>query len=162
MAAPLLKTLSARARLASPFIRRGVRQGLSFNQIRSVLREEGLGLTVSELSPIVKSERALRLHGENLRYLPFNARPDPRKLPVSITSMRRRYAYNVEVYGYSAKTGETMARYITVSTDTLLTRGEAEDAAAESILSEFDNYGMEIDRTQLRFVQESSLYRPFG
>lgn len=159
---PLLKTLSPKARLASPFIRRGVREGLSFNQIRTVLRKHELGLTSSELSPIVRAERALNEHGRNLRYLPFDARPNPARLPISITATTRRYSYTVQAFGYAADSGISQARHITISTDILLTRREAESAAVEAIVGQFENYAMEVETVQLEFVQESSLYRPFG
>lgn len=157
MARSLLGRLSPKARVAYPIIKSGVRSGLTFNEIRSALKRSELGITSAELSPIVRYERELVIHGYNLKFLPMNRRPNPARLPTSITSQRSRYLYTVQVFGYMADTGETFARYVNVASDELITRAQAEDQAATVVLGRFERYKMEVESTQLSFVQKASV-----
>lgn len=158
MAASLLSRLSAKARIASPFIRSGVRQGLKFNAIAHFLKTKDLGLRSTELAQLLRRERELLQHGKNLRFLPFNRTPDPSKLPLSVTTQRRKYAYTVQVFGFLSDTGATFARHITISTNSLLTRRETELQATDVILSGFNEYNLEVDAVQLEFVQKAEVF----
>lgn len=157
MARGLLSTMSPKARVAYPIIKSGVRSGLSFNQIRTALAKSELGITSAELSPIVRYERELVIHGQNLKFLPHNRRPNPDRLPTSITSQKSKFLYTVQVFGFIGGSGETFARYVNVATNELITRAEAEEAASHTILGRFDQYKMEVESTQLTYVQKASV-----
>lgn len=155
MPIPFLHTLNLRARTAYPIIRRGVREGLSNRGIAETLRNNKLGINNSVLGEIVRREKAIIQHGQNLKFLPVNRRPNPEKLPVAITQQLREYAYTVRMRWYIEDTGELYTRHITVSSSKLLTRGEAQSIAEEMMQDNPENYPLDFLDSQLVFVQRS-------
>lgn len=152
MALPLLASLTAAARFAYPFIARGVREGLSANAIGKALQAQGAGIRRSELLKLVRRETEIWTHGQNLRYLNLTAKPNEANLPEALTTIRRRYSYVVELRGQSMSDGSSVVRNVTVSTDKLLTRGEAEDIASLYAEDGPQQYGLEVSSVLLTSV----------
>lgn len=143
---PFLASLSPRERTAYPFIRQGVREGLSSRQILSVLQEHlGSGLRRQRLLDLMRLENIEQTTGATLRYLNRDAYPNPQRLPDALSKIRRNYSFDIEVRGTLLDTDEPYSRYVTVTTDALLTRGDLEAAAMEAVEVEAGRYGMAVD-----------------
>ena len=71
--------------------------------------------------------------GPVLSALGLNRRPNPLRLPPALTKIRRAFSFTVRVRGVDVETGATSESFVTVTTDTLLTRGEIEALAAQAI-----------------------------
>lgn len=152
MPGPLLETLSAAARFAFPFISRGVREGLSARAIGRSLRAQGVPINNADLFTLVRRESEIWTHGQNLRFLNLGSRPREAALPEALTTIRRKFSYVVELRGSSLSDGASVVRNVTVSTDRLLTRGEAEDIASMYAETGRKEYGMAVDRVLLTSV----------
>jgi hypothetical protein len=145
MAGSFLDFLSAAARASYPFIQRGVREGLSANAIQKSLSANDIHLRRTTILDLVRRERELVSAGSSLKFLNRNARPDPRRLPEALTSLRRQYSFTVEVRGTSLSNGESRVQNVTVVSDRLLTRGEIEDVAEGFATDGGERYGMNVD-----------------
>ena len=140
MVAPFLLGLSSRARRASPIIRRGVREGVSSRALTGILQRAGLGIrrqTLLDIMRLVEGEAAI---GPVLSALGINRRPNPLRLPPALTKIRRAFSFTVRVSGLDVDTGVSSERFVTVTTDTLLTRGEVEALAEQAIETDRDRY----------------------
>lgn len=146
MAAPLIAGLTRAARIAMPFIERGVREGLSSRAIESAIRAGGLSVPRRQvLLDVMRGLKGIEDSGKSLKFLRQGARPDPSRMPEALTRIRRQFSYTVEVRGTHVSTGSPFVQHVTVTSDSLLTRAEMEEAAAEAVDSSKDRYGMEIE-----------------
>ena len=140
MVAPFLLRQSPRARRASPIIRRGVREGISSRALTGILQRAGLGIrrqTLLDLMRLIEGEIAI---APILSALGLNRRPNPLRLPPAITKIRRAFSFTVRVRGADSDTGIETEQFVTVTTDTLLTRGEIEALAEQAIESDLSRY----------------------
>ena len=149
MPLPYLATLTASARMAWPAIVRGVREGLSARAIGRAIRAAGIAISNEALFEVSRRERDVWTHGLALRYLNPGIRPNPFTLPESLTRLTRAFAFTVEVRGRLVDTAAAVKQYITISTETLMTRRELEEMAAEIAASGVGRYGLEVEDTVL-------------
>jgi hypothetical protein len=140
-----LDTLSATARQAYPIIQRGVREGLSSRALDSLIRE-GLGSSIRRqtLLDIIRDVRNIFDVGAQLRFLNQESRPNPARLPEALTKIRREFSFTVEVRGIFGPTGLSTIQNVTITSDTLLTRREMEEAAIEAVEEGSDRYQLDI------------------
>lgn len=144
MAAPFLLGLSSRARRASPLIRRGVREGVSSRALTGILQRAGLGIrrqTLLDIMRLMEGEAAI---GPVLSALGLNRRPNPLRLPPALTKIRRAFSFTVRALGSDAATGVEREQFITVTSDTLLTRGEIEALAEQAIEDDLSRYKLTV------------------
>lgn len=149
MVAPFLAGLSLRARRASPIIRRGVREGVSSRQLTQILQKAGLGIrrqTLLDIMRLVEGEAAI---APVLSALGINRRPNPLRLPPAITKIRRAFSFTVRVSGLDTDTGGALEQFVTVTSDTLLTRGEIEALAEQAIERDLDRYKISLSASLL-------------
>ena len=149
MGIPFLLKLSSRARRASPMIRRGVREGVSSRDITRILQKAGLGIRRQTLLDIMRAVGEEAAIGPVLSALGISRRPNPFRLPPALTKIRRAYSFTVRVHGTELDTGITSERFVTVTTDTLLTRGEIEALADEAIGADAGRYPLVYSNTLL-------------
>lgn len=128
------------AKRALSGIRGGVAQGVAPRVIQKVLEKAGIPVPQPTLTKVITAERRRREAGARLRNLGRNRRPNPTRLPLSLTPIARAYAFLVELKGVSASTGEAVTKWMTVSTDELLTRGEIEAGAQEMFDADAEAY----------------------
>lgn len=140
---PFWEELTASARLAYPVIQGGVRQGLSIADIGQIVRSSGLRIANDALSQAVALERDLVDRGSRLKFLPLDARPNPENLPEALTEIQRAYSFVVAVTGQVAGGARSQTIHVTVSTDSLLTRREIEDAAISAVEGNAGKYGIQ-------------------
>ena len=149
MALPFLLKLSPRARRASPLIRRGVREGVSSRQMTRILQKAGLGIrrqTLLDIMRLMEGEAAI---GPVLSALGINRLPNPMRLPPALTKIRRAFSFTVRVRGLDVESGISSERFVTVTTDTLLTRGELEALAQEAIETDLNRYQLTVSAALL-------------
>lgn len=145
MAAPLIAGLTRAARLALPFIERGVREGLSSRAIERAIRDGGLSAPRRQvLLDTMRALKGVEDAGKALKFLRQDARPDPSRLPEALTTIRRQYSFTVEVRGTLISTGEDFVQHVTVTSDSLLTRAEMEEAAVEAVDQGQERYGIKV------------------
>lgn len=123
-------------------IRGAVTQGVAPKVLEKTLERAGIPVPEPTLTKVIETERRRRAAGARLKNLGRNRRPNPTRLPLSLTPIARAYAFLVEVRGTAVSTGETVQRWITISTDQLLTRGEIEDQAQAIVEGDADTYGL--------------------
>lgn len=155
MALPYLLTLNARARFAYPIIQRGVRSGLSSRAIAESLQAADLGIRRATLLDIMRRERELVTHSQNLRFLPLDRAPNPDRLPEALTRLRRQYSYKIELSGQIIDTAELITRSVTVSTSKLLTRRAVEAIAVGYVIEDPTTYPIEVIKAQLVSVTKA-------
>jgi len=149
MPLPILAALNKRARAAYPFIRRGVKEGMSANSIQNALIASGMGIARSSLLKIVRAERDAKTESSKLKFLGMDRRPDPRKLPLARTIITRKYAFIVKFFVFNEATLEDEEQYITVSTDNLLTRSQIENTAITAFTDSPERYPNKLLKVQL-------------
>ena len=144
MPPPFLGTLSARARRAYPIIQRGVREGLSSQQIMGVLARGEGGIRRQSLLDIMRFERNIAVSGQGLRTMRRDFTPDPRRLPDALTKLRRPFSFQVKIRGFDLSTGEDITRFVNVSLDNPLTRAEIENIGLGFIEEDMERYGLAV------------------
>lgn len=149
MVAPFLLRQSSRARRASPIIRRGVREGISSRALTGILQRAGLGIRRQVLLDIMRLMEGEAAIGPVLSALGINRRPNPLRLPPALTKIRRAFSFTVRVQGVDVETGAFSESFVTVTTDTLLTRGELEALAGEAIEADRGRYGISVSNLLL-------------
>jgi hypothetical protein len=123
-------------------IRRGVREGVSSRQLTSILQKAGLGIrrqTLLDLMRLYEGEAAI---GPVLSALGVNRFPNPMRLPPALTKIRRAFSFTVRVRGSVEDTGAPTEQFVTVTSDTLLTRGEIEALADQAIEADRGRYNL--------------------
>lgn len=102
--------------------------------------------TLLEMIRVIGGVEAQAAHLRNIRP---ELRPDPARLPEAVTKLRRRYSFEIEVRGSLLDTGERFTRFVTVSSDSVLSRATLESMAWEMVEDASDRYGMEVDEAVL-------------
>lgn len=149
MAVPFLAGLSPRARRAYPIVQRAVREGLSANQTQLLLQRNDMGFRRRVLLDMFRFEQGIRRKNVPLRTLGRNRFPDPTRLGEAITKIRRAFSFQLEVSGVSIQTGETLSRFVTITTDRLMTRAELEDLAGRTVAGDTQAYELDLQAVQL-------------
>ena len=121
-----------------------MREGVSSRSLTEILQKAGLGIrrqTLLDIMRLMEGEAAI---GPVLSALGINRRPNPLRLPPALTKIRRAFSFTVRVLGVDVDTGATSESFVTVTTDTLLTRGEIEALAEQAIETDQDRYKLQV------------------
>lgn len=150
MAVPLSLRLSARVRSLLPIIESGITSGLSSRAINAAIqRATGTGVRRQVLLDIMREISGIRRHGDTLRFVRRDRVPNPNRVPLALTPIRRAMSSTVRVSGTLLSTGENITRFVQVTHDDILTRGEIEDIAAGFIEEDKDEYGIALETVLL-------------
>lgn len=145
MAKPLVyELLNKRQRAAYPVVKRAVREGVSQSEIERRLKTRDLGIRSSVMRSMVLAEKRLLAYSQALHLLKPSEKPRMSMLPDALTRQTRKYAFTFDVEGVIIKTGQAITHAITLSLDTLLTRGQMEEMAADIVGNRRDRYGTEV------------------
>lgn len=139
----LVTLFSAPAKAALPFLRSAARKKIGADRMFQTFRTQFPGLIRREVRAIVKAELQILESRAQLKFLNRGNFPNVRRLPPSLTSIRRRFSFNVRVRATDSKTGNPIEQFVTVSTDELLTRGQIEDQALAFVEGERKRYGID-------------------
>lgn len=131
MPPPLSLRLTSRQRGLLPTIRSGVASGLSSRSINDAIRRAtGRGVNRQVLLDVIREMKGIQKHGETLQFVRLDRRPDPNRVKAAITPIRRALSSTVRVRGFLLGTGQSIERFVQVTHDAVLTRGQIEDIAA--------------------------------
>lgn len=118
-------------------IRLGVRLGVSTPRILAAVgRAAGEGFR-SQTTRVIAAERAAQDRAARVLGTPSRDIIDPAGIPGSLTKMRRQYAWRVRTIYVDPQTGRRIERFVTVSTDDLLSHEDAITEAESMLESEY-------------------------
>ncbi len=129
-----LDALSKSERLAYPFTYAGLRQGQSASETLKQFRAGGGRIRTQSFYNLFRFVQDLVDRGSRVRFLNRTATPRRESLPEIGTRQLREYSFRVEVRGLAPRREEDEGYFVTVSSSTLMSRGEIEEMA-ESIMS---------------------------
>ena len=150
MAGTIFSVLTARQRAAIPLIQGAVKRGLSTNAIIKLLDKRKMGIRFSVLRKIVNTTHAESGAGLHVSKLTQGQRPNPLRFPEALGKIRRNYSFTVEVEGIGFD-NSVQKRYVTVVSDSLLTKDDIEHEASSFIEDDLASYGIE-EITSIGFV----------
>ena len=155
MPSPLSLRLTARVRRLLPIIEGGVASGLSSRAINPAIRNAtGTGIRRQELLDVIREIKGIQKHGDTLKNVRLDRRPDPRRTPRALTPISTAISSTVSFKGRLLGTGELVTQHVQVVHDSILTRGQIEDIAAAFFEEEQDEQfkstaGIELDSVLL-------------
>lgn len=134
MATPFLLTLPKTARIAYPFIRGGVRAGLSSREIERTIRNAGMQISrARSIVPLMRELQAIERASRNIKFIPKGNVINTARLAESLTTIGRQFSYKVTVTGVD-QNGLEFDQFIQVTTDRNdLTPADIEAGAIESV-----------------------------
>lgn len=118
------------------FIRRGVREGLSSNEVERAIRRGGGSVGRGALQRAYRSILAQTDYGAVVNRMPSRLIPDPLSIPAAITRQLRQYSFTFRITGIQRFAGEEITRDVTVSLSNLETVDSMKDRARGMVLSE--------------------------
>ncbi len=128
-----------------PVAQGAVARNLSGNAAIRVFRAAGEAIRRVDALDVLRTIRGILSKGSNVKFLKLDARFDPSRLPHKETVTRRNFGFNVRVNSFDPTTGEVLKEFVTVSTDSVLTRREIEDFAEAAATD--TSYGKDLETT---------------
>lgn len=123
-----LSFVNLAGRIARPFIQLGVRLGRTVAQIGTVLQRTGARVEAESIRRIVRAEEQLRRETRTVLGQRTDVKLPPSAIPEAVTRQRRQFAWRIRFGVVNRISGEVVDRYLTLSTDDLLS---ADDALAQ-------------------------------
>lgn len=103
---------------------------LPASTILQQVRDNGLGIRTQTAYQVINYLRDVTIPSRSyISSVNLNAYPTISRLPLSLTKQLRNFAYEVKLTGFSNLSGQLQDKYITISTNQLLTKQQAIDAA---------------------------------
>lgn len=121
--------LSPSERLASEFLYPLLGQGLSANQALRQLSAAGLGIRRQSGLQLIKQIRAAATWGYRAEAVKDDEYLPTEGMPPRFFNSGRNYAYVVRINGVDADTGESRDQFITILSDTAMTKEQLSDMA---------------------------------
>lgn len=112
------------------YLKNLLEEGIPYSNALEQVNELGLSL-IPEVSEIVKTHVLEHVIPFNLSLeeLSHNVLPSVRDIPTSLTKLLRNFSYRVKLTGQSQFGGQLEDRYISISTNSLLTKEQALSSA---------------------------------
>ena len=112
------------------FIKEAFELGKSATEALETISNAGMSVSSDMISQVYSYlSGPLNIGREYAQNLGLESIPVVNKLATSLTDLTRNFSYLIEFKSEPSDTGESESRYITVSTNTLLTKQEALDTA---------------------------------
>lgn len=133
---PLLKGSGSAVQLLHSLIK----EGIPAEELLGRVKESGFEIETHTAHLVINYiNKAIIPATEVLEKLEFNAIPHLASIPLSLTKTLRNFAYLVKLTGESQLSTQLQDQYITISTNSLLTKEQAIDAA-QSLLGNGSRY----------------------
>lgn len=130
MPTPLSVRLTSRQRGLLSVIESGVASGLSSRSINTAIKNAtGTGINRQVLLDVIREIKGIQRHGDTLKNVRLDRRPDPRRTPRALTPISTALSSTVEIKGRLLGTGESVTQHVQIVHDAILTRGQIEDIA---------------------------------
>jgi hypothetical protein len=127
-----------------PWVERSLRQGIGPTEALRIAREGGLQVRTQDWFRAYGQERANIAMSIQARDLPLNRRPAANEIGTWTTVRKRGFAQRVTVLTQDTLTGATKQRYVTVTTRSLVSRGNAIKQAMAAFVDNEDNYDTQV------------------
>lgn len=129
----ILKGISEAGSRLVGYLTRGVKEGLSANSILEALQKEGLGYRRTTFLSDIRTIKGAETVWSGLRYVRKDYTPDIRHYLETKSPLTTNYQTVMEVRGFNTETGEDVIRNVTIGRDTLVSRGQLEEDALETM-----------------------------
>ena len=156
MAKGWLNLLTLGERIAYPFIRLGVNLGRSLGEIGAALTRAGAQIEAATIRRVVEAEEIERRTGAEIAGAAGDRIPDPAGIPEAITRQRREYAWRVRMGFIDPRTGKRESRYLTISTDSLLSPNEVRAEAGKMLAEDYDIKGDFLIEAEIQSVTRAA------
>lgn len=154
---PFLSTLPKAARLFYPIAVKGVSQGLAANTILKAYTAAGPGIRRTLGLEVVRAVRGVERSASVFKALGLDRRPSIAKIPTALHKTWRKFSYLVEFEGLTTE-GKSVRAAVTVASDSIITRRQAEAQAGGWLADTPAEYGIEtIEKIQLAGIKKSPL-----
>ncbi len=139
-------------------VRGAVARGVSDTAIGGILRRTGIDIPAGVADQVIAKERRRRAQGAALQFLARRRTPNPDRLPLSLTPIARRYAFLVRISGVDVDTGEDITKFVTISSDELMSREDIERRAEQFLEDDPEKYKIRNAQFQLFEGMKSPLF----
>ena len=157
MPVPWLLTLPKAARIFYPIALGGLSKGLTANTILKAYSAAGPGIRRTLGLEVVRRVKGIERVARAASSLKLDVHPAISSMATALHDIRRNYSYLVEFRGVTSE-GKPMTGAVTVASETVITRREAEAMAASFLEAMPASYGIEsVEKIQLVGIKKSSL-----
>jgi len=125
------------------FIKDMVEEGNPANKILADLKEAGVKIRRSTGLELIRKAKGIVKSRPYVASVNYDKYPDPDRLPTAEFDISGEYGYHVKMTGRNRLTGEKFVRHTTISTNRLLTKREAVEAAMDYIAEAEEDYPFE-------------------
>ncbi len=126
-----------------PFILSAARRGLSGAATLRALRASKYTIGNEAFGELFRRATIQESLNSQLRFMRRDFMPNPRRLAEAITKQSRAFVFTVRIKGINPATKERDERFVNIATDTLMTRGELEVMAANTVGQGIDSVGLD-------------------
>jgi hypothetical protein len=134
-----LAALAKSERLAYPFIYSGVRGGSTASDVMQAFRSGGGHIQTQKFYNLWRYVDDLVYRGSLVKYLPRSATPRRASLPMIGLRQMREYSFTVNVKGRAPRSEGDDGYFVTVSSSSLMSRGEIESLAKQTMTSQYQD-----------------------
>ncbi len=146
---PWLYTLPKAARLFYPIAQKGISQGLSANSILKSYHLAKPGIRRTLGLEVVRRVRGVERASRAFKGMRLDLHPDVSRIPEGGTRMGWNLSYKIEYQAVTTE-GKSLTAHVTVVSDEVITRRQAEEMAASFFAKTPEEYGIEsVQKIQL-------------
>ncbi|MBC8551666.1 MAG: hypothetical protein H8D23_18625 [Candidatus Brocadiales bacterium] len=150
-----LDAFSKSVKVAYPYIRLGIANGLSGNAILSGLKLAGIGIRRQTFQSLV---RAIKLSDTDpTTYLPndIKAKPIPELIPPNISNQKKRYRWVVEGTVFDREQEVFYRKHLTYESNVLQTQEDVLDNSREFFLGKSEDFNTSLGELRIASVHDS-------
>jgi hypothetical protein len=129
----LERVLNAAQREAFNYFSGAVSRGLGVNAAIRSYQDIGGAIRRSSALDLYRIITGQEKAADYFKSLTRNAIPDVRNIPIVRWSIKGNYYYNMRLDCFNTVTGDTFTKNVTVSSDSLMNRGQMEEEALKSL-----------------------------
>jgi len=142
----LIDSLTAGVREAFPFIKSLSESSLSANKIIEEVRSAGMAVQRSDALKLIRTLRENEIVSKYIKSVRNDFMPNPERFATAVTDIIRNYSYEVRINGTHAKTRERVTKWVTISTNVVLSKDQVMGYAGDIAEGETES-GQVIDFT---------------
>lgn len=150
--------LSGAARLALPFVSQGVAAGLKSADIISALSSAGLTFRRTDMLSLIRTVAGTPAQRSYTSSLRGGFLPNPARFQEAATFTQGRYSYLVRLTGTHPLTGETTSRYISITSNSVITKNDAVQSAMEATMESPTLYSIYPEQGAVETIVRSPLF----
>lgn len=137
------------------FISKGLSQNLTGNAIQKALQDAGLGVRRQDLQSRIRELQNVPQRASVLRFVPNSKMPSAAQFTEGGNYMKNNYLYHVRIDAVDNNTGENLTWYQMISSNSLITPGEAKSTAIERLPFENPKYDFRVTGSALERIDQA-------